>query len=302
MKTVLQGFQRTKEWADLIQNLSRLQKVLIKYKFVHEICNKSETSPTSAGARVLPHTVECGKILAMCLTPGHPAGVHLKALEIYQTLFDNLSRTELIKDMGLWLCGLLPLSSFASSRVRPCLLTLLSKYIVTLGVSCRLALDGLIAALLPCIVEVSSDSYFDALELLNKLKDTTGPKFFFNALMKTIINVSSVRVPATHYLGLTLKENLSEFINLLKNEHGFRSLFVECIHATICDDQQLLAQRNILDVLTNFFPLHQSILDNSQLIVLIHRLLPAMLKRNESVNRRIFQWLLNADADGKTTM
>ena len=156
LKAALDGFQKTREWADLIQNLSKLHKVFIKFKHIHDEFNLAVESSPSIDAyrhRILPHTVQVCKVLAMCLTPGRPSGVHLKTIEVYQAVFQNLSRQNLIADLGLWLCGLLPLASFASTRVRPILLKLLSKHIISLGEPCRVALDGLITSLLPCIEE-----------------------------------------------------------------------------------------------------------------------------------------------------
>ena len=73
LKQALDGFQKTKEWADLIQNLSRLHKVFIKFKHIHDEFNKAVNSLPSIDAyrhRILPHTVQVCKVLAMCLTPG----------------------------------------------------------------------------------------------------------------------------------------------------------------------------------------------------------------------------------------
>lgn len=194
MKAALDGFQKTREWADLIQNLSKLHKVFIKFRHIHDEFNEAVQSSPSVDAfrhRILPHTVHVCKVLAMCLTPGRPAGVHLKAIEVYQAVFQNLSRQNLIADLGLWLCGLLPLASFASTRVRPVLLKLLQQYIISLGEPCRVALDGIITALLPCIEELNTPLYSQAMELLDELAQN-GLPFFFSALLRTICSCSHV--------------------------------------------------------------------------------------------------------------
>ena len=195
LKVALDAFQKTREWADLVNNLTKLHKVFIKFKHIHDEYNEAVESSPSIEAyrhRVLPHTVQICKVLAMCLTPGRPAGVHLKAIEVYQAVFENLSRQNLIADLGLWLCGLLPLASFASTRVRPILLKLLSQHIISLGEPCRVALDGIITALLPCIEEINTPLYFQAIDLLNQLATNTALPFFFGALMRTICSCSHV--------------------------------------------------------------------------------------------------------------
>ena len=122
MKNALQSFQKTREWADLIQNLNRLHRVITKYGYIHSQTQPIENNTSGEIAhhhrnlRTMPLTVDCCKVLAMCLTPGHPAGVHLKTLEVYEASFLMISKHELTMDLGLWLCGLLPLASFASTR------------------------------------------------------------------------------------------------------------------------------------------------------------------------------------------
>ena len=197
LKSALDGFQKTREWADLIQNLSRLHKVFIKYKHFHDTFNSlskdnNNNCNNNDNERLLPYSVEVSKVLGMCLTPGRPAGVHLKALEVYQAVFDNLSKSDLIADLGLWLCGLLPLASFASTRVKPIYLKLLNEYIISLGISCRVALDGIITSLLPCIEEINTPLYFQTIQLLDKLRDNTGLPFFFSSLIRTICACSNV--------------------------------------------------------------------------------------------------------------
>jgi hypothetical protein len=195
LKQALDNFSKTREWADLIHNLSRLDKVFHKYRQIH----KQYQSESQSHRRILPHTVQICKVLAMCLTPGRPAGVHLKTLNVYQSVFENLSRANLISDLGLWLCGLLPLASYASTRVRPKLLSLLDKYFISsLGVECRVALDGLISSLLPCIQEQNTALYFESINLLNRLMSNTHLPFFYSALMRSICACPQVRTPATH--------------------------------------------------------------------------------------------------------
>eukprot|EP01083_Nonionella_stella_P181918 653113_1 len=298
LKTALDAFQKTREWADLIQSLSKLHKVFIKFKHIHDEFNSAVSSSPSVDAyrhRVLPHTVDTCKVLAMCLTPGRPAGVHLKAIEVYQAAFENLSRQNLVADLGLWLCGLLPLASFASTRVRPILLKLLREHIISLGEPCRVALDGLITSLLPCCEEQHTPIYFQAVELLNELAQNTGLPFFFSAIMRTICSCSHVRISATHYLNLLFKDKSQrkQCIELCKANE---TLTIQAFLCVLRDDQNILAKRNILDLLNSYFQLNQTLqnkLEPHQILLLLHGLLPVMLFREVSVNRRIYSWLLN---------
>lgn len=51
---------------------------------------------------ILPKKVIIGKRLAQCLHPALPAGVHLKALELYETIFTTVDKDVLVRDFPIY--------------------------------------------------------------------------------------------------------------------------------------------------------------------------------------------------------
>lgn len=72
---LLASFDQVAEWPDYIAFLGRLAKLL-------------QAHPQFP---VVPGTVTVARCLAQCLLPGLPAGVHLKALEVYALIFERIS-------------------------------------------------------------------------------------------------------------------------------------------------------------------------------------------------------------------
>lgn len=68
----LAGFEKAREWADLITCLQKLSRALGR---------SAPPFPT------VPSRLLLGRRLAQCLNPALPSGVHLEALETYELLF-----------------------------------------------------------------------------------------------------------------------------------------------------------------------------------------------------------------------
>ncbi len=93
MDTVLQSFERAREWADLIKYLQRLNKVTIPPSHpslqpqdhqIHILMNQSLSSSffqvltKYPQFTLVPEKITVAKRLAQCLNPALPSGVHLK--------------------------------------------------------------------------------------------------------------------------------------------------------------------------------------------------------------------------------
>ena len=70
----LQRFDKAKEWPDLVKHIQKVQNVLAKYP----------------NFQVLPVKLTFCKRMAQCLNPKLPAGVHLKVLQTFQTVFKKI--------------------------------------------------------------------------------------------------------------------------------------------------------------------------------------------------------------------
>lgn len=85
----LKNFEYTSEWADLISALGKLNKVLLNHmKFP-----------------VIPRRIKISKRLAQCMHPALPSGVHLKALETYDTIFKCMGTNRLSHELFIYSAG-----------------------------------------------------------------------------------------------------------------------------------------------------------------------------------------------------
>ena len=116
-EAVLLHFERAQEWADLIADLLKLQRVLNKYPQFN----------------VVPDKVLVAKRLYQCLNSALPAGVHLKTLETFELIFSRIGVERLARDLAFYSEGIFPLYRYAAFQVKPVLLDLFERHYVPLG-------------------------------------------------------------------------------------------------------------------------------------------------------------------------
>ncbi|KAJ5089948.1 hypothetical protein N7532_008632 [Penicillium argentinense] len=303
------------EWADYISFLSRLLKAL-------------QTHPPDQP--VVPHKVIVSKRLAQCLNPSLPSGVHQKALEVYTYIFGLIKLEGLSHDLPLYLPGLAPTLTFASLTVRPLFLSLVEGYIVDLEPwAIRPALKAILLALLPGLEE-ETDDFEPTLRIINKLRDAAGHletqrtseagasgQYFWQCLFLASITNSSRRLGVLAYLNRYLpklgiadrrksatdtndaneipQEMLAAADSVILPEPG---LLIRCF-ASGLSDEQLLVQRNFLDLLVTHLPLNSPILQSkvpdADLQTLIIAAVGVVTRRDMSLNRRLWAWFLGPE-------
>ncbi|KAJ5129652.1 Dopey N-terminal [Penicillium bovifimosum] len=305
------------EWADYISFLSRLLKAL-------------QTHPPDQF--VVPHKVLVSKRLAQCLNPSLPSGVHQKALEVYTYIFGLIKLEGLSHDLPLYLPGLAPTLTFASLTVRPLFLSLVEGYIVDLEPwAIRPALKAIILALLPGLEEETSDDFEPTLRIINKLRDAASKletqrtseagapgQYFWQCLFLASITNPSRRLGVLAYLNRHLPklgiadrrpstsggnvanelpaEMLAAADAVILPEPG---LLIRCFASGLSDDQ-LLVQRNFLDLLVTHLPLSSPILQTrimpGDLRTLVIAAVGVLTRRDMSLNRRLWAWFLGPDS------
>lgn len=62
-------------------------------------------------------------------------------------------------------------------------------------------------------------------------------------------------------------------------------------------DTAVLVQRSSLDLLLVGFPMHNSHLDRADMVKLVTAALTTILRRDMSLNRRLYSWLLGSEID-----
>ncbi|XP_039397774.1 protein dopey-2 isoform X2 [Mauremys reevesii] len=289
IEKALRNFESSSEWADLISSLGKLNKALqsnLKYS-------------------LLPRRLIISKRLSQCLHPALPSGVHLKALETYEIIFKIIGTKWLAKDLFLYSSGLFPLLANAAMSVRPILLGLYEKYFLPLQKSLLPSLQAFVIGLLPGLEE-GSEIYDRTDALLVKLSVLTGQEVFYAAIWGSVLVSPSIRLPASLFVVSHINRELSgkQQKYMLGTDY---KLTVKSLCVSVLDSN-VLVQRNTLEVLLFFFSFYTSLDYNESAIPLlrsdvVHILSAAtqtVLRRDMSLNRRLYAWLLGSDIKGGT--
>ena len=237
----------------------------------------------------------------------------------------------------MYLPGLAPTLTFASLTVRPLFLSLVEGYILELeSWAIRPALKAILLALLPGLEEETSDDFDPTLRIINKLRDASGQfetqrtsnngssgQYFWQCLFLASITNSSRRLGVLAYMNRYLPklgssergQNVADIGNsteispeLLKAADSVilpePGLLVRCF-ASGLSDEQILVQRNFLDLLVTHLPLNSPILQtriaDSDLQALIIAVVGVVTRRDMSLNRRLMAWLLGPEPASDTS-
>ncbi|XP_017688618.1 PREDICTED: protein dopey-2 isoform X1 [Lepidothrix coronata] len=289
IEKALRNFESSSEWADLISSLGKLNKALqsnLKYS-------------------LLPRKLIISKRLSQCLHPALPSGVHLKALETYEIIFKIIGTKWLAKDLFLYSSGLFPLLANAAMSVRPVLLGLYEKYFLPLQKSLLPGLQAFVIGLLPGLEE-GSEIYDRTDALLVKLSLLMGQEVFYGALWGSVLVSPSIRLPASLFVvsHINREQSGKQQKYMLGTDHKLtiKSLCVSVL------DSNVLVQRNTLEAILFFFPFYTALdcnestilLPRADLIYILSAATQTLLRRDMSLNRRLYAWLLGSDIKGGT--
>uniref|UniRef100_A0A8D9B3L0 Protein dopey-1 homolog n=1 Tax=Cacopsylla melanoneura TaxID=428564 RepID=A0A8D9B3L0_9HEMI len=275
----LKSFEYSSEWPDLISALGKLNKVL---------------GGNSGKYSVIPRRHKIAKRLAQCLHPHLPSGVHLKALEIYDIIFRCMGPRRLSHELFIYSAGLFPVLGFAAMNVRPYLLSMYENHFVPLGERLGPALCGFLSGVLPGLEE-GSDHYDRTFSLLEKVCEGVGPRLFYGKLWECISTNSAVRLAAITYVLSHFDKRLS-----MEDQLHIMGTNVDVMVNGLCacvQDSSVLVQRSALDLLLVGFPMHNSQLVRSDMLRLVGAALVTVLRRDMSLNRRLFTWMLGSEVD-----
>ncbi|KAJ8246681.1 hypothetical protein GJAV_G00254230 [Gymnothorax javanicus] len=287
IEKALRNFESSSEWADLISSLGKLNKALqsnLKYS-------------------LLPKRLIICKRLSQCLHPALPSGVHLKALETYEVIFKIIGTKWLAKDLFIYSSGLFPLLGYAAISVKPALLTLYERYFLPLQRALLPSLQAFITGLLPGLEE-GLEVYDRTDALLLRLSLLVGQQVFFGALWGSLLISPQVRLPAslfivTHFdrTGTARQQSY-----MLGSDHR---LVVKSVCLSL-QDSNVLVQRNMLEILLDFFPFYSCLdpaegsipLTQEDMVTIVSAASLTLLRRDMSLNRRLYAWLLGTGIKG----
>ncbi|NXA35581.1 DOP1 protein, partial [Eudromia elegans] len=275
----LKNFEYSSEWADLISALGKLNKVL----------------QNNAKYQVVPKKLTIGKRLAQCLHPALPGGVHRKALETYEIIFKIIGPKRLAKDLFLYSSGLFPLLANAAMSVKPTLLSLYEIYYLPLGKTLKPGLQGLLTGILPGLEE-GSEYYERTNTLLEKVAAAVDQSAFYSALWGSLLTSPAVRLPGITYVlsHLNRKLSMEDQLYIIGSDI---ELMVEAVSTSV-QDSSVLVQRSTLDLILFCFPFHMSQATRPDMIRILSAALHVVLRRDMSLNRRLYAWLLGFDNNG----
>ncbi|XP_017325079.2 protein dopey-2 isoform X2 [Ictalurus punctatus] len=287
IEKALRNFESSSEWADLISCLGKLNKALqsnLKYS-------------------LLPRRLIIGKRLAQCLHPALPSGVHLKALETYEVIFKIIGTKWLARDLFIYSSGLFPLLSHAAMSVKMAVLTLYERYFLPLQKALLPSLQAFIMGLLPGLEE-GLEVYDRTDALLLKLSQLVGQSVFYGALWGSVLVCPLVRLPASLFIVTHFDRTSTsrEQKYMLGNDHRL-AVKATCLSL---QDANVLVQRNMLEILLYFFPFAACLdpvtcsvpLKREEMITVVSAASLTLLRRDMSLNRRLYAWLLGLDIKG----
>ncbi|XP_064166997.1 protein dopey-2-like [Anguilla rostrata] len=187
--------------------------------------------------------------------------------------------------------------------VRPSLLKLYERYFLPLQRSLLPSLQAFVMGLLPGLEE-GLEVYDRTDALMVKLSLLVGQHLFYSALWSSILISPLLRLPATSFIVLHFDRMGSghEQRYMLGSNH---MLAMQAIYLAL-QDANVLVQRNTLEILLFFFPL-SSCQDPAEACVPITQddvvsIMSAasltLLRRDLSLNRRMYAWLLGTDCKG----
>ncbi|KAL7632631.1 UNVERIFIED_CONTAM: hypothetical protein RMT77_017069 [Armadillidium vulgare] len=274
----LKNFENTAEWADLISTLGKLNKVVLSHMKYP----------------VVPRRIIIAKRLAQCLHPALPSGVHLKALEIYDVIFKCMGTNRLSQELFIYSAGLFPLFSSAAMNVRSALLTIYENHFVPLGTRLRPGLNGFLAATLSG-VEEGSDHLERTSYLLQRIGEGVGMTEFFGCMWECILNNSNVRLPGLVYItnSFNKKATTEDQLHII----GTNVDVMVCGLCRALEDQSVLVQRAALDLTLLLLPMHNTQLLKDDLTAIVMSALTVLLRRDMSLNRRLYSWLLGSEVN-----
>ena len=225
--------------------------------------------------------------------------------------------------------SLLSVLSFASLSIRPCFLTLFEKYILKLdSASLRPALKAIILSLLPGLEDESSEDFDRILRILWKLKilfeSSKGGEeiaedesYFWQCLFIATVTNPSRRQGALAFFMRKLPkfasssdrnkktvgnvsdsaEQSAEAARIVRPEPG---LLIRSFISGMADTQ-ILTQRGFLDLLVSRLPLDSLVLqkqaDPDDLERLVTCAVGVVIRRDMSLNRRLWTWFIGPDKD-----
>lgn len=301
IERALASFDSVEEWADYISFLGKLERAL-------------QTNPDPKSNHWIPYSFKVSKLLAQCISSKLPGGVHLKALEVYQNIFDILGNKQLSGQCQLWIPGILPLMSYASINVKPAVIKMYRDYLSKIGKNyLRTIFKPILLSLFPALDDITSeffDSIIQLIELFHAQLDNN--VHFWQCVLLCILTSADKRGGAMQYC----LKYLPSFKTAEQDTSALSQEAKDCINPeagllvrAFCQglkDENILVQRGFFDIMLSKLPLDSPVIQivapehERQNLVLTAA--TTSLRRDMSLNRRLWSWLLGTESSNMTPM
>lgn len=183
----------------------------------------------------------------------------------------------------------------AALSVKPILLGIYEQFFLPLKIYLKPALTGFILAVLPGLEE-GSDIYQRTYDLLKNVSKQTGDDYFFTCMWSAMLFSSSeTRFPAIQYIlsHFDRKKTMEDQLYLIGTSiDTMINSIVNCLQ-----DTNSLVQRSILDFILQCLPMHNNQITRDDKIKLIKIAIHLVLRRDMSLNRRLYAWFLGQDSN-----
>lgn len=276
----LNSFDNVHEWADCIAFLKQLLKTFQSYMQFKEI----------------PRKLIVAKRLAQCLNPALPTGVHQRALDVYSHILAVLGSEGLRVDLPVWSSGLFPFFEYAATSVKPTLLNLYDTHYLPLQSGLRPVMKSMILSLLPGLEEETGEFFDKVLGLLDRLSGTVSTAFFFQNIWLVMLTAPPARGTSLNFLARRLPRlNANDDITQVVGKDI--GLMIRAFAAAL-EDENLLVRRGALDLLLQSMRVDSPAIRKAQpddRAILMRAATGVVLRRDLSLNRRLYTWLLGPD-------
>lgn len=306
IEKTLASFVHLTEWADYILFLLRLQKALLL-----------GTEPAGL-VLFIPCSRQILLCLQQCLLPELPNGVHQRTLSIYEQVFSSVKTETLNAEISIWLPGLLPVLSFGSMLVKPQLLAIYKKLVADLDPH---TLKGISR---PCILllfagldDENSEVFTDVLHILDAYKSRMADnEYFWQNVFHVVLSAPEKRLGALNWCNARLpsltalpSEELSPTFSVEATAclSPNPSLLLRAFSAVLAYPAELNSAADVL-VIRGFFdllllrlplgsPVLTSVASREDTKLLLMSCCRTTLRKDMSLNRRLWAWLLGPAAD-----
>ncbi|KAG0147859.1 hypothetical protein CROQUDRAFT_42250 [Cronartium quercuum f. sp. fusiforme G11] len=278
VERTLLSIDQVNEWADFITFLAKLLKTL-------------QSHPQYP---IIPHKLTVAKRLSQCLNPALPQGVHQRALDVYEYILTTIGPDGLRRDLQVWSAGLFPFFQYAATAVRPIVLSLYEKHYLPLKADLRPAIKAFVLALLPGLEEETGEHFDRVCALLDQLSGAVSLSFFLQNMWLVLISGPGYRISALNFLSRRMPkfEPDQSIAPVVGEDVG---LMVRGYSAAL-EDSNILVQRGILDLILNHLRLDSFGFINdtrpTDQLLLARAALGVVLRRDLSLSRRLYTWLL----------